>query len=720
MSRIYGKTAQVIVAAALLFTIAFASLAFAFADYQTSSYLIITRDGSSQARSLKNFDTNKNDTLANNDAFVADLTSKDVRFLHKNDDVLIVEEDFCLTANTNDDFEEPMDEDELLLQKLRFLEFIQERTSRAAGSAAPQAYEWNMKGIGANELARATQNTKKIKVAVLDSGVDIVDGINLAGTVNLVPEEQAISPVFLDLSGHGTAIASIIAGDGSGNVLGVNPNAALYSVKVLDENNTAPLSRIVEGIYWCIDNDINIINMSFGTATYSHALQHAVRAAYDAGILMIGAAGNNAGSVEYPAAYREVMAVAATNTRAEISEFSNTGDALEIAAPGEKIKVAGFFGGRVVTRGTSIAVPHVVGAASLLWEKDTSKSSEFIRQLISRSAKNIENTDDCGLLDIPRALAVYNDFEKAFDDSAHSISIRGIPKNPEPAETFSHIDDDSDYVEGRWEGSDHEKTITKDNTSGFTATEISILKKGCIYQDSQAQSGLYDMGIFPEWHGFFRLNGAHVNYIAAYDLVKRIARAGGDASSITAKYGLTTTSFNRIKSCFPSASQFGWSGSVKAYSTILSSFSYSSKTAAVQKRYRQLFLYGMAAHILADTFAHSSYAKNSAGTIVRITHKTGTLLGADDITVVKNRYKCAKQGVNMTVFSAEFADDIPGWIDYHVAVYMGETINNTHTFYSANMLKHATDAYRSTAPTSGYDWDSSAADFSFINRNVTP
>lgn len=107
--------------------------------------------------------------------------------------------------------------------------------------------------------------------------------------------------------------------------------------------------------------------MSFGTSTYSNAMKKAVEDAYDAGILMVGASGNNAGKVEYPAAFKEVMAVAATTPEAEISSFSNTGKELEIAAPGEKIQTASFFGGSVVTHGTSIAVPHVVGVASLLW-----------------------------------------------------------------------------------------------------------------------------------------------------------------------------------------------------------------------------------------------------------------------------------------------------------------------------------------------------------------
>ena len=162
--------------------------------------------------------------------------------------------------------------------------------------------EWSVEAINADGLDEETSGSPKVKVAVLDSGVDIVQGIDLAGTVNLVPEEKEISPMFLDLTGHGTGIASIIAGTDEGGVQGVNPNVDLYSVKVLDEENKAPLSRVIEGIYWCIENDINIINMSFGTSTYSRALEKAVQDAYNANILIVGAAGNDGGDVEYPAA----------------------------------------------------------------------------------------------------------------------------------------------------------------------------------------------------------------------------------------------------------------------------------------------------------------------------------------------------------------------------------------------------------------------------------
>ena len=437
--------------------------------------------------------------------------------------------------------------------------------------------------------------------------------------------------------------------------------------------------------------------MSFGTSVYSLALEIAVEDAWDAGILMVGALGNSGGAVEYPAAFPEVMAVAATGTDAQLTDFSNTGDTLEIAAPGEKIKTAGFFGGSTVTQGTSIATPHVTGAASLLWQKDPSKSAEFIRQLLVHSTKNIENTDDCGLLDVEFALSIYDDFAANWSDEGLVVTRpERLQENDAAAQTFEEIDDDEAYVEGRWTQASHEATVTLGSTGkGFTTTEKNILKAGVIYQDQTASTvgGSGSHKTFPEWHGYYRYetNNTHVNYMAAYELVQKIAISGGDVSSFTinsVKGFTNTASFNRIKSKFSST---GFGG--KAWGTILSSFNYNSQSTTTKKKYRQLFIYGMAAHILADTFAHSAIAPKN-GKHYNIKHTNATYLGADNVGEVQNRYICAKYGVEETMWNAS-ASLSYGWIDFAIAGYYGETVPqrplNIQTFYLANMLQHATN-----------------------------
>ncbi len=287
---------------------------------------------------------------------------------------------------------------------------------------------------------------------------------------------------------------------------------------------------------------MNIINMSFGTPVYSKALEQAVRDAYAAGLLMVGAAGNGSAGVEYPAAFPEVMAVAAVNPEAKISEFCNTGEELEVAAPGEKVKVASFFDGNEVTHGTSIAVPHVTGAASLLWEKDLTKSNEFIRGLIRESAKDLEGTDVCGLLDVGYAEQSYDAFAEQFEEGDAALETAVIPDNTEEPERFTNINTDESYVEGRWKGSDHKGAVDKGSSGlGFSSAVISIIKQGAVYPDQNVDWSKGEN--HPWWHGRWetttttvkrmkhtRLNW-DVNYVAVLEMVTEIAYEGGEIRS---------------------------------------------------------------------------------------------------------------------------------------------------------------------------------------------
>ena len=119
-------------------------------------------------------------------------------------------------------------------------------------------------------------SNQKVKVAIIDSGVDAISGIKVKERINLVDDKEDNLLFFEDYSGHGTSVAGIIAGsNGENNVEGINPNVELYSAKVLDDNNAAPISRVIEGIYWAIEQDVDIINLSLGTTVYSEALEKA-------------------------------------------------------------------------------------------------------------------------------------------------------------------------------------------------------------------------------------------------------------------------------------------------------------------------------------------------------------------------------------------------------------------------------------------------------------
>lgn len=258
-----------------------------------------------------------------------------------------------------------------------------------------------------------------IKVAVIDSGIDWSEDIDVYERKDFISDDNdEMFVLFEDLYGHGTSVAGIIAAkDNEIGITGINPNVQLYSARVLDDQCKSPISRVVESIYWAIEQDVDIINISFGTRTDSEALHKAIQDAYNSNILIIAAAGNH-GIVEYPAAYDEVMAVGSVDTNGEVSDTSATGELLEVVAPGEQIKSSGAFDGEVIVSGTSMAAPHVTGVASVLWQRDKNVSNAFIRQLINYSANlyGDKNEYGNGLVDLSFALEQYDAFRTVYDE----------------------------------------------------------------------------------------------------------------------------------------------------------------------------------------------------------------------------------------------------------------------------------------------------------------
>ncbi|MCI9124168.1 MAG: S8 family serine peptidase, partial [Eubacterium sp.] len=143
--------------------------------------------------------------------------------------------------------------------------------------------QWNLSAVQAESVDESAA-TKKINIAILDSGVDLLGDVEFDYQTSLIPEENTD-----DQTGHGTMITNLIAQNQNGFCeTGIIPDSSpigLYNVRILDENNQTPLSRVIEGIQWCIDHHIDVINMSFGTEEYSEILHNVISKAQDAGIL---------------------------------------------------------------------------------------------------------------------------------------------------------------------------------------------------------------------------------------------------------------------------------------------------------------------------------------------------------------------------------------------------------------------------------------------------
>lgn len=492
---------------------------------------------------------------------VCKLSASEAKELAENEDVL-VEEDKTIKACTGDVCETNTDNPDT---------------------------EWNMQMVRADE-SEAVQGNGKIKFAVLDSGVDDFNDMELSGSINLIPGEEEVLPLFWDVTGHGSSVAGIIAAEKNDvGITGIAPEVELYAAKVLDEKNQAPVSRVIEGIYWAIENKVNIINMSFGMKQNSEALHKAIRDAYDAGILLVAAAGND-NHVEYPAAYDEVIAVGSVDTSGNVSEKSAAGEEMELAAPGEQICSTGAFEGTLICGGTSMATPHVTGIAAKLWAKDTSVSAEFIRQLLAASANGCGSTDEYGygLVDLAYANEIYDEFKVGYVEGASlRTNENDIEENEEEILSF----EDVDYVEGRWYGSDHQEIVTKGTTSaGITdGATIAVLKNGAIYPDKD-DSGFKGMTDHPCLHGYFKKynNTAGNNYIYNYIKATEYAIDLGKGATYTEPSGVNVDNIDtELKTMYGGCN---WSD-----------FKYLSA------RMREAFAFGVALHTATDVYAHSVY-----------------------------------------------------------------------------------------------------------------
>ncbi len=234
---------------------------------------------------------------------------------------------------------------------------------------------------------------------------------NTAGWVDFSDTVYGFKPT--DNSGHGSAAAGVIYARVSGfGMIGIASDADVYSVKVLDKDNKAMVSSVIQAIEWCIQNDMDIINMSFGMDESSAALKYAIDRAEEAGILMIAAAGNTGGALQYPAAYENVVAVGAVDESAQPADFSARGAQLDLVAPGVDVQSTGFMGSYTITSGTSVAAAHVTGVAAVLKGLDPTKSNESITNLMKASAykPGFSGRNDqygYGIVSLENALAMY-------------------------------------------------------------------------------------------------------------------------------------------------------------------------------------------------------------------------------------------------------------------------------------------------------------------------
>jgi subtilisin family serine protease len=312
---------------------------------------------------------------------------------------------------------------------------------REAAAGAPNdplfIEQWALNNSGADggtkradlDALKAWETTKgsdEVVVAVLDSGVDynhadLRENIwtrpasvpsytdDELGNFNDINGYDANSEIRdpMDDNGHGTHCAGIIGaeGDNGEGVAGINWKVKIMPLKFLGRGGFGSTNGAIEAINYAIDRkkngvNVRVISASWGSRSKSEALEDTIRAAGDAGILFVAAAGNDSTDNDrrphYPSNYDlpNVISVAALDRTDNLASFSNFGaKTVHVAAPGKAIVSTWLGNDYREASGTSMATPYVSGVAALIIASEPRISMKNLRERIIKTADKLDVLD---------------------------------------------------------------------------------------------------------------------------------------------------------------------------------------------------------------------------------------------------------------------------------------------------------------------------------------
>ncbi len=253
------------------------------------------------------------------------------------------------------------------------------------GTPPPQILPWGVDRIDA-EL-NSGNGGSGVTVAIIDTGINL-NHPDLAGAI--VANYNVFSPSSPaeDDNGHGSHVAGTVgARDNDFGVVGVAPNCSLAAVKVLDRRGSGSISGVIAGVNWVAANaatyNIKVANMSLGATGFTQSFYNAVAAASAEGVTFVVAAGNNAkDAANYqPARFDNVICVSAMDKTDKMAYYSNYGTTVEMIAPGSSVESLWKGGGYNTISGTSMASPHVAGAAALWLDNNDGGFAEVLSAL---------------------------------------------------------------------------------------------------------------------------------------------------------------------------------------------------------------------------------------------------------------------------------------------------------------------------------------------------
>ena len=224
--------------------------------------------------------------------------------------------------------------------------------------------QWGPVAMQAPAAWSISTGSSSVVIAIIDTGVDLPN-LEFAGKIVTGCDFVNRDDSAQDDHGHGTHVAGIAAalGNNGSHMAGISWGARIMPLKVLSSSGRGSDSGVSAAIIYAADHGAKIINLSLGGPGFTWTQERAVNYAVARGVVVVASAGNNGNSTpNYPAAYANALAVAATTPSNQRASFSNFGSYVDLAAPGYDILSLRVGTGSVRYDGTSMASPHVAGA----------------------------------------------------------------------------------------------------------------------------------------------------------------------------------------------------------------------------------------------------------------------------------------------------------------------------------------------------------------------
>ncbi len=247
-------------------------------------------------------------------------------------------------------------------------------------------YPWGHVAMAADKV-KSEFRGDGVKVAIIDSGLSVAHSdLDASSGFDFTGDQGSDTSWRDDVVSHGTHVAGTVSAlhDEKG-IRGFAPEAALVALKIFPGGR---FSDLIKSLDKCISEQVDVVNLSLGSRKKSELLQQKIQQAKERGVACIAAAGNSGNEVQYPAAFAEVLAVAAIGKfgafpedsyhKRQIGEYTSTdgqyfaarftcfGDEIDLCAPGVGVLSTVPDGGYAAWDGTSMASPHVAGIAAIL------------------------------------------------------------------------------------------------------------------------------------------------------------------------------------------------------------------------------------------------------------------------------------------------------------------------------------------------------------------